>query len=122
MNKIRIIIRAMSKKSIRHFNTLKRKNFLPTLLITILLWLLLAGLVYFVDPGNFAAVPVFFVLFFTAMLFTFSLLFTSTRRGLIGSVSLSIFFVLAYLGVGNILNLLLIVAIAVSLELYFGQT
>jgi len=109
-------------KEKRKQQVLKRKNFLPTLLITVLLWLLLAGLVYFVDPGNFAAVPVFFVLLFTALLFTFSLLFTNTRRGLIGSVSLSIFFVLAYLGVGNILNLLLIVAIAVSIELYFGQT
>ena len=29
---------------------LKRKNFLPTLLVTILLWILLGALVYFVDP------------------------------------------------------------------------
>jgi hypothetical protein len=101
---------------------LKRRNFLPTLLVTVLLWLLLAGLIYFVDPGTFGAVPLFFVLFFAALLFTFSFLFGSTRRGLITSISLSLFSILAYLGVGNILNLLLIVAIAISIELYFGHT
>jgi len=43
----------------------KRRNFLPTLPFTILLWILLAGLVYFVDPGMFGAIPAFFVLFFS---------------------------------------------------------
>ena len=105
--------------SSRSVQKLKRRNFLPTLLFTILLWILLAGLIYFVDPNSFAAIPVFFVLLFTALLFTFSLLFTSTRRGLIVSIALSLYAVLAYLGVGNVLNLLLIVAIAVCVELYF---
>jgi len=100
---------------------LKRKNFLPTLLVTILLWGLLAGLVYFIDPGIFGAVFLFFIILFVALLFTFSLIFANTRRGLIGSIAILFFSILAYLGVGNILNLLLIVAIAVSLELYLAQ-
>jgi predicted ABC-type exoprotein transport system permease subunit len=100
----------------------KRRNFLPSLLVTILLWILLAGLIYFVDPGTFGAVALFFVLLFSTFLFTFSLIFGSTRRGIIASIALSLFSILAYLGVGNILNLLLIVAIAVCLELYFGHT
>jgi hypothetical protein len=85
-----------------------------------LLLLLLGGLVYFVDPGTFGAVPLFFVTFFVALLFTFSFIFASSRRGLIASLSLSLFSILAYLGVGNILNLILIVAIAVCIELYFS--
>jgi hypothetical protein len=109
-------------KEKRKQQVLKRKNFLPTLLITILLWGLLAGLIYFVDPGTFGMVILFFLILFITLLFTFSLIFASTRRGLIGSISLLFFFILAYLGVGNILNLLLIVAIAISLELYFGHT
>ena len=109
------------KKQLRHEQVLKRKNFLPTLIITVLLWLLLGGLVYFVDPGTFAAIPLFFVLFFATLLFTFAFLFASTRRGLIVSLSLSFFAILSYLGVGNILNLLLIIAIAICVELYFGQ-
>ena len=105
----------------RKAQVLKRKNFLPTLLITILLWLLLGGLVYFVDPGSFSAIPAFFVLFFTVLLFTFSLLFADSRRGLISSISLTLFCLLAYLGVGNILNLILIVAIAVCIEIYLSR-
>jgi hypothetical protein len=110
-------------KSIRHSNikksALKRKNFLPTLIVTILLWLTIAGLIYFIDPGITGAVPLFFVILFLAFLFTFSLIFISTRRGLITSSSISLFLLLAYLGVGNIINFLLIAAIAICIELYF---
>jgi hypothetical protein len=108
-------------KERRKQQILKRRNFLPTLLVTIILWLLLGGLIYFIDPGTFGAVPLFFILFFAALLFTFSFLFGSTRRGLITSLSLSLFSTLAYLGVGNIINLLLILAIAISIELYLAQ-
>jgi hypothetical protein len=99
---------------------LKRKNFLPTLLITILLWIMLGGLIYFVDPGTFGVIPLFFVTIFVSLLFTFSLLFANSRRGFIASLFLSIFLILMYLGVGNILNLILIVAIATCIELYFS--
>ncbi len=99
---------------------LKRKNFLPTLLVTTLLWLGTAGIVYFIDPGAFGATPLFFIVVFFTLLFTFSLLFASSRRGMTLSVSLLLFLLLLYLGVGNILNLILIVAIAVSIELYFS--
>jgi hypothetical protein len=102
-----------------HEQRLKRKNFLPTLLITILLWIMLGGLVYFVDPSFFGAIPLFFVTTFTVLLFTSSLLFANSRRGLIISISLSLFLLLTYLGVGNILNLILLTAIAVCIDLYF---
>jgi hypothetical protein len=108
-------------KERRKQQVLKRRNFLPTLLVTILLWLLLGGLIYFIDPGTFGAVPLFFVLLFATLLFTFSFLFGSTRRGLITSLSLSLFATLAYLGVGNIINLLLIAAIAICIEVYFSK-
>jgi len=97
---------------------LKRKNFLPTLVITIGLWLATISLIYFIDPKFFGAIPIFFVAFFMTMLFTFSLLFASSRRGLIVSLSLSLFLILAYLGIGNLLNLILIVAITVCIEVY----
>ena len=110
------------RSNIRKEQVLKRKNFLPTLLITIILWLLLGGLVYFVDPNSFGALPAFFVLFFASFLFMFSLLFASTRRGLITSISLTLFSMLLYLGVGNVLNLFLIIAIAICVELYLART
>lgn len=108
------------KKNIRRQQKLKRKNFLPTLLTTILLWLLLGGLVYFVDPDSFGAVPFLFVLIFFCLLFTFSLIFANSRRGIVATIALTFFLLLMYLGVGNILNIILIVAIATCIELYFS--
>lgn len=110
------------RSNIRKEQQLKRKNFLPTLLITIFLWSLLGLLIYFVDPSTFGALPLFFVLLFASFLFMFSLLFASTRRGLITSLSLTLFSVLLYLGVGNILNIFLILAIAICVEVYFSRT
>lgn len=106
----------------RQQQILKRKNFFPTLLITVLLWGLTGTLVYLIDPSTFGAVPLFFVLIFSSILFTFSLLFAASRRGLIAAISITLFLILAYLGVGNILNLVLILAIAICIEIYFART
>ena len=103
------------KRQDRKAQILKRKNFFPTLVITIVLWILLAALIYFVDPNMFGVIP----LFFASLLFTFSLIFANSRRGLIVSISLCLFLILMYLGVGNWLNFVLIAAIAGCIELYF---
>lgn len=99
----------------------KRKSYLFTFLITILLWGFLGFLVYFVDPQKSGAVPIFFAILFAALFLTFSTLFANTRRGLIVSFGIILFLMLRYLGVGNILNLILIVGVAVSVELFFGR-
>ncbi|MBI2066119.1 hypothetical protein HYT60_01245 [Candidatus Woesebacteria bacterium] len=96
-----------------------RKNFLPTLIVAILLWLGVVSIVYFVEPDTFGILPVFFFLIFLALLFTFSLLFAHTRRGALLAVGLTLFLILRYLGIGNILNFLLILGIAITVELYF---
>ena len=106
------------KKDIRHKQILKRKNFFPTLLITIILWFLLLGLIYFVGPEDFFAVPTFFFVLFLALLFSFSIIFSNTRRGLIAALGLISFLILRFFGVGNIINFLLILGIGVSVELY----
>jgi hypothetical protein len=109
-----------TKRAHRKARVLKRKNFLPTLIVTLLLWLATASLIYFIDPQTFGAVPIFFVAVFTSLLFTFSLIFAESRRGLIAAIALTLFLLLAYLGVGNLLNLALIIAIAIVTELYFS--
>lgn len=108
------------KRKDRKEQVLKRKNFLPTLLLTILFWLLLGALIYFVDPVIFGAVPLFFVTVFVTLLFTFSLVFANSRRGLLLSLSLSLFLILMYLGVGNWLNFVLILAISACIEICFS--
>ncbi len=106
------------KKDIRKEQIRKRKNFLPTLIITIFLWLLLSGVIYFVEPDSFGAMPLFFLITFLALLFTFATVFANTRRGAITAAGLTIFLFLRYLGVGNIINLLLIAGLGITIELY----
>ena len=108
------------KKNSHKQQILKRKNFLPTLLLTIVLWGFLAGLIYFVDPAAFGIVPLFFIFIFFCLLFTFSLIFANGRRGLVATIATTFFLFLMYLGVGNILNAILIIAIALCIELYFS--
>ncbi len=96
-----------------------RKNFLPTLGITVLLWLILAGLIYFADPETFGVVFIFFAIFFFTVLFTFSLVFANTRRGLIITIGITLFLILRYFGVGNLLNGLLIAGVTLASEIYF---
>lgn len=98
-----------------------RKNFLPTLILTIALWVAVACLVYFVEPGTLGAIPIFFAVIFFVLLFTFSTLFANTRRGLLTALAITIFLILRYLGVGNILNFLLIAGLTITLELYFSN-
>lgn len=96
----------------------KRRNFFPTLIFAILLWVVLGGIVYFISPYSFFAIPGFFIILFLALLFLFSIIFSSRREGLVVSISLTIFLLLRYFGVGHILNFLLIAGIAVAFEIY----
>lgn len=98
-----------------------RKNFLPTLLVTIALWGMLATLIYFADPYQQGIILLFFILFFLTCLFTFSMIFANTRRGLISTISLSLFLALSYFGVGNLLNFLLILGLGVSVDIYLSR-
>ncbi len=108
-------------KEQRRAQILRRKNFLPTLVLTLLLWIATGFLIYAVDPFSFGAVPAFFCLVFLSLLFTFALLFSNSRRGFVAAGALSIFLFLRYLGIGNILNFLLLAGIAVAIELYFSR-
>jgi hypothetical protein len=81
---------------------------------------MLGGLVYFIDPDSFGVIFLFFILIFFCLLFTFSLIFANSRRGIVATIATTFFLLLMYFGVGNIINLILIVAIAVCIELYFS--
>jgi len=107
------------KKALRQKLVRDRKNFFPTLAITILLWIFTFALVYFVEPDIPLIMPVFFVLVFSAFLFTFSTALANSRSGLILSSAVTIFLFLRYLGVGNVINLILIVGIVISIEVYY---
>jgi len=100
----------------------KRKNFLPTLVVTIILWVVIGGLIYFADPHSFGVIPLFLVLVYVATMFTFSIIFAQTRRGIITASALTLFLILRYLGIGNVLNLLLILGLSLAIEYYFNRS
>ena len=99
-----------------------RKNFLPTLIVIFLLWLSLAYIIFFIDPAQTGAVNLLFLLLFFTLLFTLSTLFANTRRGFIVSASTVFFLSLAYFGVANILNFILIIAIVAIIEIYLMKS
>ncbi len=100
----------------------KRKNFLPTLISTGIIWIILILFVLFVDPYSTAAVPLFFFFSFLATLFLFSLIFVNTRRGFLASLGIVVFLILLYFGIGSVHNLLLIFGILIVIEFYFLKT
>jgi hypothetical protein len=97
---------------------IKRKNFLPAFIVTIVLWILLALIIFFVDPESLIARLSFFVIFFLSCLFSLSLIMASLKRGFIYATSVTLFIFLSYLGVGNLLNAILLAAAAISIDLY----
>lgn len=109
------------KSKLRQKKVKLRKNFFPTLILIILFWVLGGLIVYFVDPATSGIVPIFLLTIFLALLFTTSTVFANTRRGLITASALTFFLILSYLGIGNIINFLLILGIAITLELYLDN-
>ncbi len=111
------------RKEARQKEVKLRKNFFPTLLITIFLWVLLAGLIYFVDPNSFGAIIAFFVLVFLTLVFTFSILLANSILGTVFSLGLTFFVILRYFGIGNILNFILILGVLVVFSfIYLKKT
>lgn len=116
--KVNSNLKAINRKKEKN----KRKNFLPSLAATIVLWLTIACMFYFTDPFDFGRIPLLLVLVFTAILFTTSIIFANTRRGIITASTLTLFLILRYLGIGNILNLLLVLGLALAIEYYFHRS
>jgi hypothetical protein len=116
--KVNAKLKAINRKKEKQ----KRKNFLPTLVVTIILWVVVAGMVYFTDPLDLGIIPVFLVLMFTTTLFTLSLVFADTRRGVITASALTLFLVLRLYEIGNIINLLLITGLALAIDYYFHRS
>ena len=77
--------------------------------------------IYFINPFSFGALPLFFLVIFLALLFSFSLFLGDTRHGFIISLSLSIFLLLRYFGIGHVLNFLLIAGLAIVIEMLYSD-
>jgi len=106
------------KKNLRKEILLRRKNFLPSLIISCLLFISLASLIYFTDPKFTIFVYIFFINLFTLLFFVFSLIFAHTRRGLITAMCVTTFTIFKFFGIENILNAILIISLGIISEIY----
>jgi len=99
----------------------RRKNFLPTLLLAILFWLVWGWLVYSFAPTDNVLLIAFFLLLFLASFLTLALIFANSRRGFITALGLICFLILRFYQLGNVLNLVLLGGILVTLNLYLAK-
>jgi hypothetical protein len=94
---------------------LKRKNFAPSFIITLGLWVFLIILLFGADPMTWGVLPLFFILFFVAVFFLSAILLAHSRRGLFIAIALTLFLFLLFIGTGTFVNLLLVILIFVLL-------
>ena len=106
----------MQRKTVRQrtLETKKHKYPIGTIAFTIFLWLSLLFLIYFIDPETLGVVPFFIFIFFLATYFTFK------RLSL--SIALTLFLILEYLKIGNIINFLLLLGTAIAYEYYIKKS
>jgi len=104
----------------------KRKSYLATMILIIMLWGLLGAMIYWVDPELIKNILIpglylpFFLLFFPAMLLTLAVILTNSRKGLLGALGVTVFLILRVYQLGNLLSFLLILGIIISIDRYFN--
>jgi hypothetical protein len=104
----------------------RRKNFFPTLVLIFVLWGFLGAMIGYVEPELVKDILIkgaylpFFLLFFPTVLFTAAVIWGNSRRGLLTAICVTLFLLLRLYGLGNVLNLLLILGIAITVDRYFA--
>jgi len=100
----------------------RRKNYLPSLALALVLWVLFFSMIVYVEPDLVKDVFVqglylpFFLLFIPACFLTLALMLGNTRRGFLITVGLTIFLLLRVFELGNVLNLFLISGIVIAID------
>ena len=104
----------------------RRKNYWPTLILIVVLWSLIGLMFIYVEPELVKDILIpgaylpFFLLFFPAVFFPLAIIWGDSRRGLLSAVGLTLFLLLRIFGLGNPLNLLLILGILIAVDRYFN--
>jgi len=103
----------------------RRKNFFPTLILIFFFWTTLGLMVFFIEPELVKNILIpglylpFFINLFLALFFTLAVIFVNSRRGFLISLGIITFLILRLVGLGNILNAILIFAVVFTLAYYF---
>ena len=109
----------MARKEITRKKIRNRKGYLPSFLTTLFLWFLIFFIIFFIDPATVLIIPVVLLLIFLAIFLTVSISLSNNRVGLITALGIITFAILRYWGIGNAINLLLIIGLSTAAEFYF---
>jgi len=90
-------------------------------LLTLTILGLIITIIFVVDPDTFAIVPLFLIILLIGLDRIFSKFVQNKRLSLTIATAIVFFLLLSYLGIGNILNLLLIVGVIASIEIYLSK-
>jgi len=101
--------------------TKRRKNFLPTLLLAIIFWGLLAGLIYLFPPTSDSSLFLFYSLLFLAVFLTSALIFANSKVGLLTAVFTVTALIFQQFKINNFLTFGILIAIFAVLGLYFRK-
>ena len=102
----------------------RRKNYLPTLILTIVLWVFLGLLVFEVEPKLVKNILIpgmylpFFLFFFPASFLTLAIIWGNSKRGFLSAVGLAGILMLRIYKLGNLLNLILLIGVLLAIEKY----
>lgn len=110
--------REIDHKIVRKQMVLRRKNFLPTLVLTFISFLSLFAIVYFTDPKSSFFIFLFFIDLLLFLFLLISLILANSKRGFIIAVCITIFMLLKMFGIGNILNAILIAGLGIIALIY----
>lgn len=98
----------------------RRKSFLPTLLVALLFWLIWGYVFFFVPPGR-GVYFAFFPTLFLAVFLSAALLLANSIRGFLLASAVCGLLLLQFFKLGNLLTILLLIALLVVLDLRFAR-
>ncbi|MCR4263553.1 MAG: hypothetical protein NUV98_02430 [Candidatus Roizmanbacteria bacterium] len=110
----------MKKKEPSHIRY-RHKHFLLTAAIALLLWAASGYVFLSVPPTNLWVIGAFFLLMCGALFLTASLLLGNSRHGFLVVFILMGYLLLRLMQQDIVLNMILLVSLAITLEMYFRQ-
>jgi len=99
----------------------KRRNFLPSFLVTLLFSLILAYIVLFIPPNSTWHVFLFYLILFLLTFFIFAFTFANSRRGFLLSLCFVLILLLKQEQLLNWLNFVLVLGLGFTIEIYFSN-
>ncbi len=99
----------------------RRKNYFPTLTITLLLWLISVIIFVFVNPTSFTIIAPFVIMITLALFFTFSLLLGNSRSGLFATLIIVSLVLLKRMNTLSIFSGVIVVAVLTTVNLLFKK-